>query len=132
MQDHKHPTSDRLRDDIDHGAAGDKKGFPDPAAAPLGTDDEAAGTPPTARQREMAHDAEIGRGTNGPTIGPSSTGDRRPISARQSEGPGRRSQPPEGTGADRDSGPPQGVPPVLVFLGMIAAVLAVLLAAWLL
>ncbi len=128
MQDDKRPTSDRLRDDIDHGAAGDKKGFPDPSAAPLGTDDEAAGTPPTARQREMAYQAEIDRDAHGP----SATGDRRPISARQSEGPGHRPQPPEGAGADRESGPPQGVPPVLVFLGIIAAVLAVLMAAWLL
>ena len=39
------PTTDRLRSDIDHGQAGDKVDFPDPAAAPLGTDEEAAGTP---------------------------------------------------------------------------------------
>jgi hypothetical protein len=41
------PTSDRQRIDIDSGKAGDKIAFPDPAAAPLGTDDEAAGTPPS-------------------------------------------------------------------------------------
>ncbi|MDQ7264157.1 hypothetical protein NM680_20445, partial [Paracoccus sp. PS-1] len=35
----------RLRAEIDAGRTGDKLGFPDPAAAPLGTDDEAAGTP---------------------------------------------------------------------------------------
>ena len=35
----------RLRNKIDHGGAGDKVAFPDPAAAPLGTDDEAAGLP---------------------------------------------------------------------------------------
>lgn len=128
MQDDKRPTSDRLRDDIDHGKAGDKKGFPDPSAAPLGTDDEAAGTPPTPRQREMAHEAEVGRDASGP----SATGDRRPISSRQSRGPGREAKPPEGSGASRESGPPQGVPPVLAFLGIIAAVVAVLLAAWLL
>lgn len=34
----------KLRDRIDHGEAGDKVDFPDPAAAPLGTDEEAAGT----------------------------------------------------------------------------------------
>lgn len=39
---------DRSRDDIDHGRSGDKVSFPDPAAAPLGTDDEAAGQPPVA------------------------------------------------------------------------------------
>ena len=35
----------QLRRDIDSGTTGDKVGWPDPAAAPLGTDDEAAGTP---------------------------------------------------------------------------------------
>lgn len=36
----------RLRAAIDRGETGDKVAFPDPAAAPLGTDDEAAGTGP--------------------------------------------------------------------------------------
>ena len=40
----------RLRDRIDRGGAGDKVAFSDPAAAPLGTDAEAAGTPPTEEQ----------------------------------------------------------------------------------
>lgn len=40
-------TSDQLRDAIDHGETADKVNFPDPAAAPLGTDDEAAGAPPS-------------------------------------------------------------------------------------
>ena len=35
----------RLRADIDSGKTGDKSPGHDPAAAPLGTDDEAAGTP---------------------------------------------------------------------------------------
>lgn len=47
----KAPTSDNLRDHIDHGAAGDKKSFSDPAAAPHGTDAEAGGAPPTAGER---------------------------------------------------------------------------------
>lgn len=38
-------TSDQLRSGIDHGR-GDKVRFSDPAASPLGTDDEAAGAPP--------------------------------------------------------------------------------------
>jgi hypothetical protein len=38
-------TADQLRHDIDQGRTGDKVRFPDPAAAPLGTDEEAAGTP---------------------------------------------------------------------------------------
>ena len=36
---------DRLRADIDGGRTGDKSPGGDPAAAPLGTDEEAAGTP---------------------------------------------------------------------------------------
>lgn len=36
---------ERLREDIDHGRMRDKVSFPDPAAAALGTDDEAAGAP---------------------------------------------------------------------------------------
>jgi hypothetical protein len=38
----------QLRDDIDKGKTGDKVAWPDPAAAPLGTDDEAAGALPPA------------------------------------------------------------------------------------
>ena len=36
-------TVDQLRHDIDSGRTSDKVAWPDPAAAPLGTDDEAAG-----------------------------------------------------------------------------------------
>lgn len=44
------PTSDRLRYDIDRGMGRDKVDFPDPAAAPLGTDGEAGdGTDGSAR-----------------------------------------------------------------------------------
>ncbi|MDZ5699058.1 hypothetical protein [Chelativorans sp. M5D2P16] len=48
------PTVDRLRHDIDSGKTGEKVPYPDPAAAPLGADDEAAGAPPTARRRRQA------------------------------------------------------------------------------
>lgn len=34
---------EQLRQDIDSGKTGDKVAYPDPAAAPLGSDDEAAG-----------------------------------------------------------------------------------------
>jgi len=51
MTDPKHSPPDpstaephRLRDAIDRGLTGDKVPASDPAAAPLGTDDEAAGT----------------------------------------------------------------------------------------
>ena len=42
----KSSTSEQLRHDIDTGKTRDKVIYPDPAAAPLGTDDEAGGTPP--------------------------------------------------------------------------------------
>lgn len=41
------PNVDQLRHGIDHGMTGDKVDFPDPAAAPLGTDAEAGGHAPT-------------------------------------------------------------------------------------
>lgn len=44
------PTTDELRIAIDRGGQGDKVDFPDPAAAPLGTDAEAAGKPPTTEE----------------------------------------------------------------------------------
>jgi hypothetical protein len=74
------PTSDRLRHDIDRGHASDKVSFPDPAMAPLGTDDEAGGTPPTPERIELARDQEL----------------NRPVaSAPRSEGPS--AEPPAGT-----------------------------------
>jgi len=47
------PTADRIRADISRGRTGEKVNFPDPAAAPLGTDDEAAGHAPTPHERQM-------------------------------------------------------------------------------
>jgi hypothetical protein len=40
-------TLEQLRADIDSGRTGDKVSNVDPAMAPLGTDEEAAGTPPS-------------------------------------------------------------------------------------
>jgi hypothetical protein len=54
-------TADRLRAEISRGNTGEKVDWPDPAMAPLGTDDEAAGTPPSAARVKMAHHAEIAR-----------------------------------------------------------------------
>lgn len=54
------PSTDRLRHEIDHGKAGSKAPFPDPAAAPLGTDDEAAGMPPTPEEVALASHHELG------------------------------------------------------------------------
>ncbi len=68
-------TTDQLRGEIDSGQAGDKIPFSDPAAAPLGTDDEAAGTPPSQEQIARARAAEVhmrsddgGRAENNRTI----------------------------------------------------------------
>jgi len=46
-------TVDDLREDIDRGLTGEKVAGSDPAAAPLGTDAEAAGTPPTRREIDL-------------------------------------------------------------------------------
>lgn len=48
------PSAAILRGRIDAGDTGDKIGAADPAAAPLGTDDEAAGTPPTPERVSTA------------------------------------------------------------------------------
>jgi hypothetical protein len=58
-QMHDAPTSAKLKHDIDSGRGGDKIDAIDLAAAPLGTDDEAAGTPPTRGQLDKAHRIEI-------------------------------------------------------------------------
>jgi hypothetical protein len=54
-------TLEQLRADIDSGRTGAKVSAPDPAMAPLGTDDEAAGSPPSpaaialTRRLETSH-----------------------------------------------------------------------------
>ena len=53
---------DQLRHRIDRGRTGDKVSYPDPAAAPLGTDDEAAGTPPAPDEVRTAWRAERAAG----------------------------------------------------------------------
>ncbi len=54
-------TISQLRADIDAGRTGDKVNWPDPAAVPLGTDDEAAGTPPDRWAVETARTLELSR-----------------------------------------------------------------------
>jgi hypothetical protein len=56
------PTADRLRYEIDRGRGGDKVDASDPAVAPLGTDDEAGGWPPTPAQIKQAYAYEIAPG----------------------------------------------------------------------
>jgi hypothetical protein len=57
---HRTPTTARLRHDIDRGRSGDKVDVIDPAAAPLGTDEEAAGTPVPAAAVQKAYWDEVG------------------------------------------------------------------------
>jgi hypothetical protein len=52
-------TTEQLRIAIDRGYGGDKVDAADPAAAPLGTDDEAGGTPNTPAQVGLAAEHEI-------------------------------------------------------------------------
>ena len=51
-------TVAQLRQDIDSGATGEKVAMLDPALSPLGTDDEAAGTPPTPEMVQAVRWAE--------------------------------------------------------------------------
>lgn len=55
-------TTEQLRDDIDRGRTGDKVRAGDPAAAPLGTDEEAAGTPTPGAAVTQAREYERRRG----------------------------------------------------------------------
>jgi hypothetical protein len=52
----------QLRSAIDSGRTGDKVGVSDPAAAPLGTDEEAAGTPVPSAQAAAALEHETNAG----------------------------------------------------------------------
>ena len=70
------PTTAALKDDIDSGRTGDKVAGFDPAAAPLGTDAEAAGAPPTAgevvqaRRQERAAKPTATRNAAQPALAP--------------------------------------------------------------
>jgi len=85
MSEPQPPTSPQLRDDINSGRTGDKTAGFDPAAAPLGTDEEAAGTPPSPGEIAQARRLEGGRGVNGaganaaePALTPDGVANRRP------------------------------------------------------
>ncbi len=62
-------TVEQLRNDIDHGRACDKVDAPDPAAAPLGSDEEAAGAPPAPAAVETARTHELSRQCQSPPDG---------------------------------------------------------------
>jgi hypothetical protein len=53
------PTTAELKHDIDSGRTGDKVQLVDPGLAPLGTDDEAAGRPPTPHRVALARYHEV-------------------------------------------------------------------------
>jgi hypothetical protein len=57
-------TTEQLRIAIDQGHGGDKVDASDPAAAPLGTDDEAGGTPNSTSQVRVAAAHEVRAGTS--------------------------------------------------------------------
>ena len=57
---------DQLRSDMDRGRTGDKVEAPDPAAAPLGADEEAAGAPVPPDAVAAARDIELARPHHGP------------------------------------------------------------------
>jgi hypothetical protein len=61
MANRASPTSAQLRHGIASGQSGDKISNIDPAAAPLGTDDEAGGNPPTQQQLVQAAAHELQR-----------------------------------------------------------------------
>jgi hypothetical protein len=69
-----HDNLEQLRADIDSGRTGDKVAAPDPAMAPLGTDDEAAGTPPSsadcfdAAARNLASSSTSAANRTGPRL----------------------------------------------------------------
>jgi hypothetical protein len=64
MTNHTRDTVEKLRSDIDSGRTGDKVPASDPAAAPLGADEEAAGTPVSADAVALAR----GRERSGPAM----------------------------------------------------------------
>jgi hypothetical protein len=66
MAKHTRETVEQLRSDIDSGRTGDKVPADDPAAAPLGTDEEAAGTPVGGDAVALAR----GREKSGPATAP--------------------------------------------------------------
>jgi succinate dehydrogenase / fumarate reductase cytochrome b subunit len=70
------PTAQELKGAIDSGRTGDKVAFADPGAAPLGTDDEAAGTPDTAERVALALSLELKSWSNNAS-GPATAEDKR-------------------------------------------------------
>ena len=100
-RDTEAPTVDQLRKEIDRGQSGDKTPGVDPAAAPLGTDDEAAGHPPTEEERAMAAEAQRAEDPKRPTAGGDATESLRAAETRKGEEEVAR------PGTDAASAPPR-------------------------
>ena len=79
-------TAAQLRRDIDAGLTGEKVPYEDPAAAPMGTDDEAAGTPLSAQAAELAASAEPRGGTSLDAPGVTEERFRPPLSSSAPKG----------------------------------------------
>jgi hypothetical protein len=65
VRERRGSTVAQLKADIDSGRTGDKIPVLDPAAAPLGTDDEASGTPPDPAAVTMARRQSAAPGPSG-------------------------------------------------------------------
>ncbi len=77
--DDPRPNVAMLKGDIDSGRTGDKNPVFDPGLSPLGTDDEAGGTPPTPEQVKLARTEETKRRWS---LGPRVTSDAHDKSDR--------------------------------------------------
>ena len=80
LEEREGATAAMLKDDVASGRTGDKTGFPDPGAAPLGTGAEAAGQPSSREQM-----AEARRQENRRPDEESATTEGRPVTPK---GPG--------------------------------------------
>jgi hypothetical protein len=82
---HRGSTAAQLKDDINSGRTGDKIRAFDPAAAPLGTDEEAAGTPTPASAIEAERRMHAERNaTRRLEPGSYAGNERRPLKSPQS------------------------------------------------
>lgn len=89
------PTADQLRKAIDRGQAADKTPGADPAAAPLGTDAEAGGSPPTPEKLAMEAEAVPRADPSRPTAGGEASESLRASETREAV----EKRPSEGGGA---------------------------------
>lgn len=71
-------TVEQLRRDIDNGQSRDKVAYADPTSNPLGSDDEAGGTPNTPERIALARRTELARSDSPAAETPDERG--RPVS----------------------------------------------------